>query len=78
MILGGFEMHGYYKIQNVVCVPISLDNAIVNEQTMNLKPCMKHHMRALQTEEGNHQSEVEWPYLVSLLPDSIQILPKTH
>ena len=37
----GSERHGVYKVQNVVCVPISPEaGAVAN---LGLKPCPKHH-----------------------------------
>ena len=37
----GSERHGVYKVQNVICVPISTEaGAVAN---LGLKPCPKHH-----------------------------------
>jgi hypothetical protein len=41
----GFERHGVYKLQNVICVPISTDpGAVAN---LGLKLCPKHHAAAM-------------------------------
>ena len=40
----GFERHGVYKIQNVICVPISPEAAAV--ANLGLKSCPKHHATA--------------------------------
>ena len=41
--LGG-RQHGVYKLQNVICVPVSEDPASL--ANLGLKPCPKHHAAA--------------------------------